>query len=340
MSRRPTDMLRLLRFTPSFSYIGQGIIMGPDTVLSMNAVSARSRSSARRSEPDSGCYFQGMLCGWAFLSPLSKHFGWAPGPVSSSADGARGWILWPALAIMMAESILSVSFVAAQAIQPVLARTAERAKQGNLFVRAEREAFESDDEDDDIESVEGLQVGGARPVPRAEEDPSTRVVLVGAGLSCVSCVILVAAVFGNEGISWWATVSCSSTLDGRLEESDRMLVTGHRAPPRLCLRGPGVSTARLATITGGHLADGLLACRVRALGTTDLNPVSAIGKISQLLFAVVQPGNVVANLVAGGIAEAGAQQAGDLMQDMKTGYLWGSSPKAQFHGQVSLSCYC
>lgn len=48
----------------------------------------------------------------------------------------------------------------------------------------------------------------------------------------------------------------------------------------------------------------------------------------------MQPGNVVANLVAGGIAEAGAQQAGDLMQDMKTGYLWGSSPKAQFHGQV------
>ncbi|BGP56365.1 OPT super [Rhodotorula sphaerocarpa] len=273
-------------FTPSFSYIGQGIIMGSETVLSMNA---------------------GMLCGWAFLSPLSKHFGWAPGPVSSSADGARGWILWPALAIMMAESILSVSFVAAQAIQPVLARTAERAKQGNLFVRAEREAFESDDEDDEVESLEGLQVGGARPVPRAEEDPSTRVVLVGAGLSCVSCVILVAAVFGNEGISWWATVIAL------------------------------------------FLASAFAVLGVRALGTTDLNPVSAIGKISQLLFAVVQPGNVVANLVAGGIAEAGAQQAGDLMQDMKTGYLWGSSPKAQFHGQligsfasvfVSTGVYC
>jgi hypothetical protein len=30
--------------------------------------------------------------------------------------------------------------------------------------------------------------------------------------------------------------------------------------------------------------------RVRALGETDLNPVSAIGKISQLLFAIVQVG--------------------------------------------------
>ena len=49
-------------------------------------------------------------------------------------------------------------------------------------------------------------------------------------------------------------------------------------------------------------------CRVRALGETDLNPVSGLGKISQLLFAWIQPGNVVANIIAGGVAEAGAQQ--------------------------------
>ncbi|EEB93918.1 hypothetical protein MPER_07361 [Moniliophthora perniciosa FA553] len=30
------------------------------------------------------------------------------------------------------------------------------------------------------------------------------------------------------------------------------------------------------------------------------------------------PGNIVANIIAGGVAEAGAQQAGDLMQDLKT----------------------
>ena len=44
------------------------------------------------------------------------------------------------------------------------------------------------------------------------------------------------------------------------------------------------------------------------LGETDLNPVSGLGKISQLLFAWVQLGNIVANIVAGGVAEAGAQQ--------------------------------
>ena len=52
----------------------------------------------------------------------------------------------------------------------------------------------------------------------------------------------------------------------------------------------------------------LFLIRVRALGETDLNPVSGLGKISQLLFAWIQPGNVVANIIAGGVAEAGAQQ--------------------------------
>ncbi|KAI8372579.1 OPT oligopeptide transporter protein-domain-containing protein [Choanephora cucurbitarum] len=73
---------------------------------------------------------------------------------------------------------------------------------------------------------------------------------------------------------------------------------------------------------------------VRALGETDLNPVSGIGKISQVFFAGVMPGGILANLIAGGIAEAGAQQAGDLMQDLKTGHLLGASPKAQFFGQM------
>jgi energy-converting hydrogenase Eha subunit G len=33
--------------------------------------------------------------------------------------------------------------------------------------------------------------------------------------------------------------------------------------------------------------------------------VSAVGKLSQVVFAVVSPGNVVSNLIAGAIAEAG-----------------------------------
>lgn len=82
---------------------------------------------------------------------------------------------------------------------------------------------------------------------------------------------------------------------------------------------------------------------VRALGETDLNPVSGIGKLSQLIFAAIIPRNhpsrILINLIAGGIAEAGAQQAGDLMQDLKTGHLLGASPKAQFAAQLIGTVY-
>ncbi|KAL8284255.1 hypothetical protein RQP46_005004 [Phenoliferia psychrophenolica] len=218
-------------FTPSFSYIGQGIIMGLPTTASMNL---------------------GMLFGWAILSPLSKHQGWAPGPVSSTADGARGWILWPALAIMMAESVLSISMVTISTLFPT-----------------------PPSEDATLDSADDAET------EKAEDEADIRIVLGGVVLSCVSCVVLVAFVFGEDGIKWWATIIA-------------------------------LVLASLFSILG----------------------VSAIGKISQLLFAIVQPGNVVANLVAGGISEAGAQQAGDLMQDLKTGHLHNASPKHQFYGQM------
>ncbi|RDX44005.1 oligopeptide transporter [Lentinus brumalis] len=80
-------------FTPSLSYIGQGIIMGFPTTLSMNL---------------------GMLVGWGILSPLSKYSGWAPGPVGDMTSGARGWILWVSLAIMCSDSLVSLVPVVAE----------------------------------------------------------------------------------------------------------------------------------------------------------------------------------------------------------------------------------
>eukprot|EP00891_Asterochloris_glomerata_P000998 jgi/Astpho2/998/fgenesh1_pg.00016_%23_158_t len=73
---------------------------------------------------------------------------------------------------------------------------------------------------------------------------------------------------------------------------------------------------------------------VRALGETDLNPVSGVSKLTQGVFALVSPGRVVPNLVAGAIAEAGAQQAGDMMQDFKTAHLLGVCPRAQFSAML------
>jgi len=73
---------------------------------------------------------------------------------------------------------------------------------------------------------------------------------------------------------------------------------------------------------------------VRALGQTDLNPVSGVGKLSQVFFAVVAPGHMVTNIVAGAVVEASAQQAGDLMQAFKTGELLKCSPRHQFYATL------
>ncbi|KAI8639736.1 OPT oligopeptide transporter protein-domain-containing protein [Parasitella parasitica] len=88
------------------------------------------------------------------------------------------------------------------------------------------------------------------------------------------------------------------------------------------------------TVVSVVLAMFLSILSARALGETDLNPVSGISKLSQIAASALIPGAIVANLFAGGIAEASAQQAGDLMQDLKTGYLLHASPKAQFYGQL------
>ena len=104
----------------------------------------------------------------------------------------------------------------------------------------------------------------------------------------------------------------------------------------------GVAVLALIPLAGVTLAEALLAVllslpisliAVRCLGETDLNPVSGLGKMTQVVFGALSPLNLVGNVIAGAVAEAGAQQAGDLMQDLKTGHLCGVSLRAQFLGQ-------
>ncbi|PPR00882.1 hypothetical protein CVT24_000367, partial [Panaeolus cyanescens] len=232
-------------FTPSLSYVGQGIIMGFPTTMSMNL---------------------GMLTGWAFLSPLSKLMGWAPGSVGDMSNGARGWILWISLGIMCADSVISLLPV----VFEYTINSVRNYRRGGYTELSSRN-HETETED--------------RLVP-------TSWVIIGVISSISVGTVLVWVVFGEEGIKPWATL--------------------------------------LGYILGGFLS----IIGVRALGETDLNPVSGLGKISQLFFAWIQPGNIVANIIAGGVAEAGAQQAGDLMQDLKTGHLCHASPRAQFFGQL------
>jgi hypothetical protein len=108
-------------------------------------------------------------------------------------------------------------------------------------------------------------------------------VLAGVTTSVLIGTILVWIVFGRDGIKPWATV-LGFILGGMLSIIGYVYsMCPSPVHPHFCFR-------------------------VRALGETDLNPVSGLGKISQLFFAWIQPGNIVANIIAGGVAEAGAQQ--------------------------------
>ncbi|KAI9709136.1 MAG: hypothetical protein M1820_003583 [Bogoriella megaspora] len=93
------------------------------------------------------------------------------------------------------------------------------------------------------------------------------------------------------------------------------------------------------TILATLLAIIASAMGVRALGETDICPAPGISKLTQLLFAIIvpktNPNAIIINLLAGGISDAGANQASDLMQDIKTGHLLQASPKAQYYGQVA-----
>jgi OPT family oligopeptide transporter len=74
---------------------------------------------------------------------------------------------------------------------------------------------------------------------------------------------------------------------------------------------------------------------VRATGETDINPVGAMGKITQVVYGALDPGKIPTNLMAAGITAAGASQAGDLMHDLKAGYLLKVSIKKQVIAQLT-----
>jgi OPT family oligopeptide transporter len=75
----------------------------------------------------------------------------------------------------------------------------------------------------------------------------------------------------------------------------------------------------------------LVACR--STGETDTTPIGAMGKIMQLLFAVLSPGNVPHNLMAAGAGANAAASSADLLTDLKSGYMLGANPRKQFLAQ-------
>ncbi|KAK2768210.1 hypothetical protein FQN54_000062 [Arachnomyces sp. PD_36] len=243
----------------------------------------------------------GAVIGWGFLSPLAKNRGWAPGPVGDWEEGSKGWIVWVSLAIMLADSIINLGWLVAK---PLI-------NHGPRYTRKFLNALRS------------RTHGYSTIPPESSSSSSSQVILK-------------------------PTPTSSSPEDDDAPPSQlisprtiALLLPLTLALNVLCMH---ISFGNLITPTLSLLAT-LLALLlsimgVRALGETDLNPVSGISKLTQLLFALAAPRSgsmrrtaIVTNLLAGAVSESGALQAGDMLQDLKTGHLLGASPKAQFYGQ-------
>ena len=72
----------------------------------------------------------------------------------------------------------------------------------------------------------------------------------------------------------------------------------------------------------------------RVSGETAITPIGALGKITQLTFGAISPGNVTANLMTANVTGGAAGQCADLMHDLRTGQLIGATPGFQIVAQL------
>lgn len=244
----------------------------------------------------------GCILGWGILAPLARYNRWVDpeANVHDWENGVQGWIIWTSLSIMVVDSVVGFIVFTIRSIVKFILLDDKMEMFNSVLddsiqsMLLEEERVLNDSRGRHENTVKLVSTEIDHEVDSKHLVAYTTV-LSGLAISFILCVTVMIYLFGIDIIPLYSIVS--------------------------------------ALVIASFLS--ILA--VRALGETDLNPVSGIGKLSQLLFALIIPnsqnGSVLLNLVAGGVAEAGAQQAGDLMQDLKTGHLLGASPKAQFIAQ-------
>ena len=111
----------------------------------------------------------------------------------------------------------------------------------------------------------------------------------------------------------------------------------------------GTGLSGLACVLLGHLIFGiswwmgivavlvtflLSIVAARATGETDITPIGAMGKITQLIYGVLAPSNITTNLMTASITSGAASHAADLLTDLKSGYLLGGNPRKQTISQL------
>ena len=78
----------------------------------------------------------------------------------------------------------------------------------------------------------------------------------------------------------------------------------------------------------------LMLVALRVLGETNWGPISTMTNVMQAIFGALAPGDLRAGMVSSGITGSVAAESEGLMQDYKTGYMIGSTPKMLTYMQL------
>lgn len=73
---------------------------------------------------------------------------------------------------------------------------------------------------------------------------------------------------------------------------------------------------------------------VTSTGLTAITPGGALGKLTQITYSVIAPGNIPTNLMTAGITSEVSLNASNLLMDIKPGYMLGGKPRHQAVGHV------
>ena len=73
---------------------------------------------------------------------------------------------------------------------------------------------------------------------------------------------------------------------------------------------------------------------VNSTALTSITPTGPLGKITQLMYAGLDPGNITTNIATAGITAEVSGHASNLIQNIKPGYMLGAKPRLQAIAQV------
>ncbi|KAF2108835.1 OPT oligopeptide transporter protein-domain-containing protein [Lophiotrema nucula] len=258
------------------AYMGQGAIMGPTASLNI---------------------LLGAIIGWGVLSPLAVHLGWVTGPMDDLEHGPKGWLIWIALAVLLAGSILDLGWLLFRQTATLL--TSLRHSTSTLW-KSLSEWKQNDHRYIRIQPPDETSSSQTR-IAVDESNAwtgrllSTRSTLIMFTLAIFLAVMSIHLTFGNY-LSLWSIFLAlllsplASVMAARsLGETDF---------------SPNSGIAKISQL-------------IFALVTPASNPDA-----------------IIINLLTGSVMESGANQASDLMQDFKTAHLLNASPVAQYQGHI------